>query len=241
MDRTTNCAAMAALLAVVLHGLPRPDTLPNMPNGQPSPEDLSHLPTAAYSAMRGWTRGDLRHDELTTPIRFALAADGRLIATVTADMLAAADCALAIPDETAPLLELSVTLLGFEAIGGAESNSDRWKIYHGAPPHGKWAMLDIDMARFRGAILDGECLRRANPLAAVEPRLCGLLNREHVGHVHRRLQESLGVEAVDPRVVGLDPLGLDIRNRFDVVRLEFPEPISDPATAEQVVLAFIAG
>jgi len=203
-------------------------------------EELAHFPEAALLALRRWTRGDLRHDELTTPIRFAVAPDGRLIAAVSANMLAAGDSALSIPDETEPQLELSVTLLGFEAIGGAESNSDRWKIYHGTPPHGKWALLDIDMARFRGAILDGDCLQQANPLAGTEPRLCGLLNREHLGKVHATLRSVLGVEAEDPRVVGLDPLGLDIRNRFDVVRLEFPEPITDPALAEQTVLSFIA-
>ena len=204
-------------------------------------EELANFPEAALLALRRWTRGDLRHDELTTPIRFAIAPDGRLIAAVDADMLAAGDCALSIPDETEPQLELSVTLLGFEAVGGAESNSDRWKIYHGTPPHGKWALLDIDMARFRGAILDGDCLQQTNPLAGTEPRLCGLLNREHLDKVHATLRSVLGVEAEDPRVVGLDPLGLDIRNRFDVVRLEFPEPITDPALAEQTVLAFIAG
>lgn len=216
------------------------DTLPSMTDGHHQDEELAHFPETALLTLKRWTRGDLRHDELTTPIQFAAAPDGRLIAAVSSDMLAAADCALSIPDETEPQLELSVTMLGFEAIGGAESNSDRWKIYHGTPPHGKWALLDIDMARFRGAILDGDCLQKTNPLAGSEPRLCGLLNREHSDKVHAALQSALGVEAEDPRVVGLDPLGLDIRNRFDVVRLEFPEPITDPAVAEQAVLAFIA-
>ncbi|MDG1837681.1 MAG: hypothetical protein P8I91_02625 [Phycisphaerales bacterium] len=211
-----------------------------MTDGHYRDDELAHYPEAALLALRRWTRGDLRHDALTTPIQFAAAPDGRLIAAVSADMLAAADCALSIPDETEPQLELSVTLFGFEAIGGAESNSDRWKIYHGTPPHGKWALLDIDMARFQGAILDGDCLQQANPLAGVEPRLCGLLNREHSDKVNATLQSTLGMKAEDPRVVGLDPLGLDIRNRFDIVRLEFPEPITDPAHAEQAVLAFIA-
>jgi hypothetical protein len=36
---------------------------------------------------------------------------------------------------------------------------------------------------------------------------------------------SLDVE--DPRLVGVDPLGFDVRGRFDVVRLPADPPISD--------------
>ena len=43
------------------------------------------------------------------------------------------------------------------------------------------------------------------------------------------------------RIVGIDPLGLDIRNRFDVVRIGFAAEITDPATAEAVVRAAVKG
>ncbi len=221
--------------------LPEPslDTLCSMTASGPPDEHLSRYPDLAASALQAWSRGELRHADLSTAIRFVLTPDGRPAASVSAEMLEAVDCALAIPDEGEPQLELSVTLQEFEAVGGGESNSDRWKIYHGTPPHPRWAMLDIDMARFRGAILDGESLVRPNPLAAVEPRLCGLLNREYAGGVLAAMQAQLGLTAEGPRVVGVGETGLDVRNRFDVVRLAFPTPVTDPAVAERTILAWI--
>lgn len=183
-----------------------------------------------------WTQGDLRHDELTTPIRFAPAPDGRLIASVTANMLHAEDCALALPDEHSPAMELAITLEEFEAIGGAEANSDRWRIYHGEPPHSRWAMIELDVIRFQNIILDGPSLKKPNPLASMEPRLCGLLNREYHDELRCVMQHELNLEPQDPRVVGIDPLGLDIRNRFSVVRITLDTPITDPATAERELL-----
>ncbi len=202
-------------------------------------EDRSAYPDLAAATLHAWSRGALRHDDLTTTIRFVIAPDGRPAASVSAEMLEAVDCAFFIPEDGAAQLELAVTLEEFEPIGGGESNSDRWKIYHGAPPHPRWAMLEIDMARFRGAILDGETLVRPNPLAAVEPRLCGLLNREYAGSVLQALQSQLGLTAEQPRVVGVGATGLDIRNRFDVVRLSFPTPVTDPAVAERTILQWI--
>ena len=129
--------------------------------------DEVQLIADARNTLRAWTQADLRHDELTSPVLYVTAPCGRLILCVSADMLEAVDCAMYVPDEQSPAIELSVSLDPFDAVGGAESNSDRWKIYHGTPTLARWAMADIDMARFRGAILDGDGLMRANPLAAV--------------------------------------------------------------------------
>ena len=70
----------------------------------------------------------------------------------------------------------------------------------------------------------------------MEPRLCGLLNREHRDEVRSVMQHELNLEPDDPRVVGIDPLGLDIRNRFSVVRIDLDTPIKDPAIAEVELL-----
>ena len=209
------------------------------------PEDIDPDPTIilrdAAATLRMWTRGDLRHDELTTPIRFVPASDGRLVASVTAGILAAEDCVLALPDEQSPAMELTVTLSAFEATGAAEADSDRWRIYHGDPPHSRWAAVELEAARFRGSIIDGAALQHPNPLASVEPQLCGLLNREHQDDVRSLMKRELDLDSEDPRIVGIDPLGLDIRNRFDVVRIGFAAEITDPATAEAVVRAAVKG
>jgi hypothetical protein len=95
------------------------------------------------------------------------------------------------------------------------------------------------MARFDGCILDGSAVQQPNQLAAVEPRICGLLNREHLTNLHQAVQTMLQLDLEDPRVVGLDPTGLHVRARFDIVRLPFEVSIDSPANAEQSVLDFI--
>jgi hypothetical protein len=194
---------------------------------------------AALEALRNWTSGLLRCDDIVHPIKYVIAPDGRLVTPVTKDMLEAVDCALIIPDDDSPTIELAVTLEPFDRIGGAESNSDRWRIYHGDPPHNRWALIELDMARFDGCILDGSAVQQPNQLAAVEPRICGLLNREHLTNLHQAVQTMLQLDLEDPRVVGLDPTGLHVRARFDIVRLPFEVSIDSPANAEQSVLDFI--
>ena len=198
-----------------------------------------NIPDEALRTLRTWTKADLRHDALTTPIRYAPAPCGKLIAAVESAMLEAVDCSMAIPDEHSPSIDMAVSLTGFEAIGGAESNSDRWKIYHGVPPWPRWALIDIDMARFQGTILDGGVLHQANPLAAIEPRICGQLNRGPEAVLVTAVKNHLGIVAEQPRLVGVDPLGLDVRTRFDIVRLSFPEPLTDPSSAESTILNWI--
>ena len=196
---------------------------------------------AAIEALRNWTSGQLRCDDIVYPIKYVIAPDGRLVTPVDRTMLEAVDCGLAIPDDDSPTIELAVTLEAFDRVHGAESNSDRWKIFHGNPPHQRWAMIDLDMARFGGCILDGLAVQQPNPLAAVEPRICGLLNREYLEVLRHHLTRVLSLDVPDPRAVGLDPTGLHVRARFDIVRLTFSKPIEDPAQAESQVLEFFNG
>ena len=53
------------------------------------------------------------------------------------------------------------------------------------------------------------------------------------------VRSRLNIEPVDPRVVGVDPGGVDVRNRFDIVRVPFSEAIEDPAVAVDRVLASV--
>lgn len=205
-------------------------------NDAPSEQETAQ---AAIETLRNWTSARLRCDDIVYPIKYVIAPDGRLVTPIDRSMLEAVDCGLAIPDDDSPSIELAVTLEAFDNAHGAESNSDRWKIYHGAPPYQRWAMIDLDMARFHGFILDGMAVQQPNPLAAVEPRICGLLNREYLDTLRQHLANTLSLDVPDPRAVGLDPTGLHIRARFDIVRLTFPKPIDDPANAEREALQFI--
>jgi hypothetical protein len=38
----------------------------------------------------------------------------------------------------------------------------------------------------------------------------------------------------EPLLVGIDPLGFDVRRRFDVVRVPAPEPMAEPTDVERI-------
>ena len=48
------------------------------------------------------------------------------------------------------------------------------------------------------------------------------------------------IELNDPRLVGVDPLGFDVRGRFDVVRLEASELIDDEESARSMLESLIS-
>ncbi|MHC4991692.1 MAG: DUF2470 domain-containing protein, partial [Planctomycetota bacterium] len=117
--------------------------------------------------------------------------------------------------------------------------ADRWRIYHGEPQEAHWAWLDPDAARYEAWVVDGAGLRRKNPLAADEPRLCRQINqgpREDLGRVCKHFGEA---DAKEPLVVGVDPLGFDVRRRFDVARVPAPAAMENADAVESVFARMI--
>ena len=108
---------------------------------------------------------------------------------------------------------------------------DRWRIYHGEPEDVRWARISIDAAKFDGRMFDGLALMEPNALAEAEPRVCRKVNAEMRGLLKQACLRVAEVEIEDPRLVGVDPLGFDIRGRFDVVRLDADPEIVDEADA----------
>ena len=193
----------------------------------------------ALAHLHTWTSGDLRFDEHLRPLRYVFAPDGRLIAPVMVAVLHAAETVIHVPVADQTAMELLVCMTEFEEEGPEGALADRWRIYHGEPEDVRWASMTIDLARFHGMVIDGEALEAPNPLAALEPSLCGEVNREHLDALRSTLSAHLDIEAEDPRMVGLDPRGIDIRARFDVVRLPFDQILDDPETAREVVLGLL--
>jgi hypothetical protein len=173
----------------------------------------------AHRFLRAHTSGDLQFDEHVRPVRYVVTPDGRLVSSVMVAMIRAVETVLFVPAAEEDALELLVTLEQFEETGEAGAMADRWRIYHGDPEDVRWAYLDIDAARFESAVIDGEALMRPNDLAEEEARLCRTLNAPERREDLRRLARRAGAELEDPRVVGVDPDGLDIRGRFGVVRV----------------------
>jgi hypothetical protein len=92
----------------------------------------------------------------------------------------------------------------------------------------RWARIQIDAARYKGYFVDGQALMRENPFAAQEGALCKELNA-HCREGVMRAAESTGTHRlIDPKVVGVDPWGIDARGQIGVARIPASPPFASP-------------
>src|SRR5262245_4594915 len=192
----------------------------------------AHMPDEivdhAYSFLRGHSTGDLRFDEHLRPLKYVIGPDGRLIAPVMVAMLQAVDVVLFVPELQDDAMEVQVTMQQFQERGDDGAAADRWRIYHGEPQDVRWAFFSIDAARFNGSVVDGDALMRPNPLTMHESKICRDMNQNHMDDLRRLCANYAHMEVEQPVMVGVDPLGIDVRARFDVVRVPFLGPASTP-------------
>jgi hypothetical protein len=182
----------------------------------------------AHVFLRSHSKGELRFDEHCRPLKYVIAPDGRLVAPVMYAMLQCVDSVLFIPELVEDAMEVQVTPSPLDAAGPDAGLTDRWRIYHGDPQDTHWARFEIDAARFNKWVIDGTALVRVNPLSAEEPRLCREINRDHADTLRRFCTQTAGLDVEAPTLVGVDPLGFDVRRRFDVVRAAAPGPMTTP-------------
>ncbi len=175
--------------------------------------------------------GEFQFDEHLRPMKIVVAPDGRLVGPVMVAMIQSAETILFLPQADDDSLQLLITLEPFKESGADGALADRWRIYHGEPEDVNWAVFSIDAAKYESAVIDGQALRVANPLAADEARLCRLMNHERASDFARGCRQA-GFDIESPVMVGIDAYGLDIRARFGVVRLEAPERLLTAAAAE---------
>ena len=199
-----------------------------------------HAADEAYAHLRSHTRGDLRHGETLSPIRFVFGPDGRLAAPAARAMLDAVGTVLFVPAFAEGAMEVQVTLLPLDPESADGAVTDRWRIYHGDATEAHWAWLDLDAARYREWVVDGEALRRSNPLTADEARLCREINQGSRDELGRLCRHFADADVEEPLLVGIDPRGLDVRRRFDVVRVSAPRPMNTAAEARQIIEQMIA-
>ncbi len=179
---------------------------------------------AAAVFLRGNLSGLIRFDTEYMPIRVVLAPDGRIVASVMESMLRSIDCALYLPEEPNneedDVLQLMVSLERFEEDGEHGHLADRWRIYHGDPPDVRWALMAIDFCKFGTLAIDGEAMTSPNSLSDDEAAVCRLMNQGREADLRALALRFREIEIEAPRMVGVDPLGFDIRGRFDVVRID---------------------
>jgi hypothetical protein len=187
----------------------------------------------AYVFLRGNTTGELRFDEHIEPLKYVIGPKGHVVAPVTHLMLSSQDTVLFVPNNADGAMELGVTLMGLDPDGPDGAVTDRWRIYHGDPASVQWAVLKIDAARYDRWVVDGQALRRPNPLAADEPAICRRINAQHRDALGRVCHHGAGIDVEQPLLVGVDPLGFDVRRRFDIARVSAPAPMNSPTDVDR--------
>lgn len=195
----------------------------------------------AVAHLRGHASGDLRFDEHLRSLKYVLAPDGRLVMPVMVAMLQTMDTVLYVPEwsDDIDMLELQLTLEPFEESGLGGALADRWRIHHGEPDDVRWASALVDAARYRGMVIDGSALMVPNTIAAEEPALCRWMNTEHSAGLGRLCERFGGMQVETPVMVGIDPMGVNVRARFDVVRLRFPVEATSAQEARKSLEAML--
>ena len=185
----------------------------------------------ARAFLRANLAGAIGFDGEVRPIKLVVAPDGALVAPVMVAMLRAFDVVVFLPEEGDEAMQLQVTLEEIQDKGEHAALCDRWRIYHGEPEDVRWARISIDAAKFDGRMFDGLALMQPNALAEAEPRICRKVNAEMRELLRKACLAVAEVEIEDPRLVGVDPLGFDVRGRFEVVRLDAIPEIADESDA----------
>ena len=199
----------------------------------------------ALSFMRGHLSGLIRFDTEYLPIRIVFAEDGRLVAPVMESMLMSTDCAIYLPEEPQEnddeIAQIMVTLHRFEENGPEGGLADRWRIYHGEPEDVRWAAMTTDFCKFGGFAFDGEAVMQPNPLAAVEPAICREVNADREEALRRVVLAEAEIDMESPRLVGVDPLGFDVRGRFQIARIPSEELLVDEQVARDRLESLLEG
>ena len=198
-------------------------------------EDLPGDALEALAFLRGNLSGLIRFDEEFIPIKIVVGPCGRIVAPVMVAMLQSVDCVLFLPEEPdeegGNSIQLQVELRQFSEDGPDGALADRWRIYHGEPPDVNWATFEVDAARYDELFLMGEAIQVANPLRDAEPGICREINAEHEDALRATVIGEAKIELDSPRLVGVDPLGFDVRGLYEVIRLPSPRILMDAEAA----------
>jgi hypothetical protein len=189
-------------------------------------EDPALNPNMAINLLRMNHTATLLCDDVPHTAGYVIeAGTGRLVMPVPMRIPMPDSHVLFIPDESDEALQLLVD--AEPADPDRDEACDRWRIYHGEPRWPRWMVMAIDSAKLAGEVIDGSALMKPNPLRDVEPGICRVANGR-LDALRELCRRRIGVAPVEPRLVGVDPLGMDVRARFGVVRLIPDRPVSTP-------------
>lgn len=153
--------------------------------------------------------------------------------------LAGDDCSLCLPDDALDnpdCLQLLGMLTPIDA--DREPACDRWLASFGKAPNATWGVLTVRTAKRMHDVLDGSLLSLPNPVQRDEGALCRRCNANPAG-LARACERQLHTKPDRPFAVGVDALGIDVRQPFGLSRLEFATPIASVREAEEAIDAML--
>jgi hypothetical protein len=183
------------------------------------PYDEQCVVDEAWKFLRGNTTGAIRFGDHVQKVAYVICPDSTMVISAMVAMLQPQDMVMYIPDYAEDCMEMHVTLEQFVEEGEDGQYADRWQVYHGEPPDVQWAKVSIDAVRFHEMFVEGESLMHENVLANHESSLCKQVN-ENTQSLIDACKRHAHVEVESPMMVGVDPLGIDVRARFGIVRVE---------------------
>jgi hypothetical protein len=196
------------------------------------PFDEQQISDVAWAFLRSNTTATLKFGEHSQNVSYVICPMGELVIPAMVAMLQPCDTIMFVPEYCENCMEMHVSLRQFNEEGEDGMMADRWNVYHGQSPDVQWAIVDIDAARFHEMFIDGDALCRENLLADIEYSLCKEINNNFRENIRRVCLERTNVEVIDPVVVGIDPIGVDVRAPFGIVHI----PSGKPFTSQEDVL-----
>jgi hypothetical protein len=115
---------------------------------------------------------------------------------------------------------------------------DRYLFYFGKPRWSRFAALNLDHLKSVDLVIDADEIP-SNPLAAAAPALCRWANHRPDKLVSL-CQQRASVTPVNPRLIGLDPYGFDIRAEFGPVRIDLDDQNDDEASIKRALESLLA-
>lgn len=148
------------------------------------------------------------------------------------------DLVLYVPDDG--FNEMALLVSAAPHLEALDESRDRYLAYHGRSEWACWARCRVDSAKWGGVIYEGAALLDPNRLASAEPALCKRLNadRETLATLTAMMTR---VRPESPLCVGVDHLGMDVRTKVGIIRVEWPAEIRSVEEAGGVIDALLKG
>lgn len=189
--------------------------------------------------VRRFRCGVLRVGDSVHPCSFVIdGRDGGIITPMIEDIAGEPDMVLYVPNDGFDEMALLVSAESIET--PFDEAKDRHLAYHGRAEGLYWNRCEVDSAKWGGRLYEGASILGSNPLHQIEPALCRRLNtdKEALAEVSELLTR---VRPESPLCVGVDHLGMDVRTRVGVMRVEWPTEIKSPDQAEGILDALLRG